>query len=123
MAQKECPSELFQWTDYNETDPNAEQDSGVEDADADADADGSSSASITAQTPIMEGLGHSVIFVSFKGNMDDEDFQHKLDNVLNGIPNMLQLGLLFICVQEYFLTVILTFLRTCIMLLEVLRHS
>lgn len=88
MAQKECPSELSQWTDSNETDPNAEQDSGVEDA----DGDGSSSASITAQASIMEGEGHSVIFVSFKGNMDDEDFQHKLDNVLNGIPDMLQLG-------------------------------
>lgn len=98
MAEQQCPSELSQWTASNETDPNAEQDSGVEDA----DDDGSSSASITAQTSVMEEEGHSVIFVAFKGNMDDEDFQRKLDNVLNGIPDVLQLGLfVHLCTKRH----------------------
>lgn len=100
MAQKTCPSELYQWTDTHETDTNAEQDSGVEDA----EDDGSNSASISAQTSIMGGEGHSLIFVSFKGNMGDEDFQNKLDSVLNGIPDMIQLGL-FICVHLCMLSV------------------
>lgn len=32
------------------------------------------------------------VFVAFRGNMDDEDFTQKLDNVLSGIPNILDMG-------------------------------
>ena len=32
------------------------------------------------------------IFVSFGGNMEDEDFPEKLNTVLSGIPSMLDLG-------------------------------
>lgn len=35
------------------------------------------------------------VFVAFRGNMDDEDFTQKLDNILSGIPNILDMGWLF----------------------------
>lgn len=35
---------------------------------------------------------NSTIYVAFKGNMTDEDFQTKLNAILNGIPDMLLLG-------------------------------
>lgn len=95
MAEKEWPSELSVWTDdSNETDPVAEQDSGVEDVEEEEGSDG---ACIPEQIFTMEEAeGQSLIFIAFKGNMADEDFQQKLDSVLNGIPQMLELGL-FTC--------------------------
>lgn len=56
--------------------PLTDHDSGVEDGD-----DGSSSPTTS-----------STIYVAFKGNMNDEDFQEKLDNILHGMPDMLLLG-------------------------------
>ncbi|XP_026097242.1 nuclear receptor coactivator 6-like isoform X3 [Carassius auratus] len=56
--------------------PLTDHDSGVEDGD-----DGSRSPTTT-----------STIFVAFKGNMNDEDFQEKLDTILHGMPDMLLLG-------------------------------
>ncbi len=56
--------------------PLTDHDSGVEDGD-----DGSSSPTTT-----------STIYVAFKGNMNDEDFQEKLDTILKGMPDMLLLG-------------------------------
>lgn len=32
------------------------------------------------------------VFVAFRGNMDDEDFTQKLDTILSGIPNILDMG-------------------------------
>ncbi len=56
--------------------PLTDQDSGVEDGD-----DGSSSPTTT-----------STIYVAFKGNMNDEDFQEKLHTILKGMPDILLLG-------------------------------
>lgn len=53
-----------------------DHDSGVEDGD-----DGS-------RSPTTD----STIYVAFTGNMNDEDFQEKLDTILNGMPDMLLLG-------------------------------
>lgn len=32
------------------------------------------------------------VFVAFQGNMEDEDFMQKLDTILSGIPDMLDMG-------------------------------
>lgn len=36
--------------------------------------------------------GDFTVFVAFRGNMDDEDFTQKLDAILSGIPNILDMG-------------------------------
>lgn len=56
-----------------------DHDSGVEDGDERTDS-----------PPLP--VENSTIYVAFKGNMSDEDFQNKLDAILNGIPDVLLLG-------------------------------
>lgn len=56
-----------------------DNDSGVEDGDE-----------RTSSPPLP--IENSTIYVAFKGNMTDEDFQKKLEAILNGIPDMLLLG-------------------------------
>lgn len=36
--------------------------------------------------------GDFTVFVAFRGNMDDVDFTKKLDAILSGIPNILDMG-------------------------------
>ncbi|KAJ8408054.1 hypothetical protein AAFF_G00262820 [Aldrovandia affinis] len=64
-------------------DPETEQDSGVED-------DDSNHGNGFPYQPQAQ-TDDSTVFIAFQGNMDDDDFQEKLDNILNGVPDMLQL--------------------------------
>lgn len=82
MAQLPGPPEITWCRGSPGGAPSTEDDSGLEDGD---------------DVCCNHGNGgllkdHATIFVAFKGNLDDEDFQRKLDTVLNGMPQVLSLG-------------------------------
>lgn len=94
MAHQHPPSELPQWTVVPDGDP---------DSDSDQDSGVGEDAGVHHGNDVLhrqEGVGERGrgeagdfnIFVAFRGNMDDEDFQEKLDNILNRMPSMLELG-------------------------------
>lgn len=100
MAQS-TPPRLSQRTEYSEPDNDSDMDSGVWD-DAGDDADSCLGSTVTEEEKVNEqdgteengGGGRAfTVFVAFQGNMEDEDFTQKLDSVLIGIPNMLDMGL------------------------------
>lgn len=100
MAHQHSPPEMSQKTDLQEPDHESDGDSGVgEDAGEDADTYNQCSATEEDQDLEMDSTRESdgeyedfTVFVAFQGNMEDEDFSLKLDTVLSGIPNMLNLG-------------------------------
>lgn len=75
-----------------EEDSNSDMDSGVgdevgEDAESPVpDVDRASEQEDTGEH------GEFTVFVAFKGDMEDEDFSKKLEAVLSGIPNVLDMG-------------------------------
>lgn len=81
-------------------DNESDGDSGVGEEDAGEDADSCPEHSATEddvmKQEVMDENGGSqediTIFVSFQGDMDDEDFSQKLNTVLSGIPNILDMG-------------------------------
>lgn len=83
MAQHPCPPETSWCSGSLGVQVNAEEDSGLEDGDE------VWSPGLSPSPPREES---TTIFVAFKGNLDDADFQEKLDNILNGMPQMLLLG-------------------------------
>lgn len=100
MAQS-APPRLSQRTEYSEPDNDSDMDSGVWD-DAGDDADSCLGSTVTEEEKVDEqdgtegnggGENAFTVFVAFQGNMEDEDFTQKLDSVLIGIPNMLDMGL------------------------------
>lgn len=80
MAQQAGPPEITWCMGSPQVSLSTEDDSGLEDGD---------DSGVDHGHRKEEG---STIFVAFKGNLDDEDFQQKLDNILNGMPQMLLLG-------------------------------
>uniref|UniRef100_A0A3Q4H7Q4 Nuclear receptor coactivator 6 TRADD-N domain-containing protein n=2 Tax=Pseudocrenilabrinae TaxID=318546 RepID=A0A3Q4H7Q4_NEOBR len=84
MAHHRTPPETSQRTEYLEADNESDRDSGVGD-DAGEDADS------CHERKSGEGEDFTV-FVAFQGNMDDEDFIQKLETILRGIPNVLDMG-------------------------------
>lgn len=40
----------------------------------------------------------STIFVAFKGNIDDDDFNQKLGTILHDVPSLLHMGTLLFCI-------------------------
>ncbi|KAK1898840.1 Nuclear receptor coactivator 6 [Dissostichus eleginoides] len=100
MAHRRTPPPLSQRTGYLEPDNDSDRDSGVGE-DAGEDADSSHEATFTEEenVNIQDGLEENggerrdfTVFVAFQGNMEDEDFARKLDTILSGIPNMLDMG-------------------------------
>jgi len=103
MAHQHTPPEMSQKTEYLEPDDESDRDSGV-DEDAGEDADGCHKNNAAESDKIVEqddfeednnapGEGQDfTVFVAFQGNMEDEDFIQKLDTVLSGIPNALDMG-------------------------------
>lgn len=86
-------------TEASECDGDSDIDSGVWDADEEADCclgsvkTGEKGDSKQDEAEESGGeAGDSAVFVAFRGNMDDEDFTQKLDAVLSGIPNILDMG-------------------------------
>lgn len=105
MAHCHTPPKVSQRTEYLEADTESDRDSGVGD-DAGDDADSCHGSTVTEDGNIEKHDGVEeksnegedfTVFVAFQGNMDDEDFSQKLETVLSGIPNMLDMG------QFYFL--------------------
>ncbi|CAB1329231.1 unnamed protein product [Coregonus sp. 'balchen'] len=89
MAHQHPTTELPQWTAVPDGDP---------DSDSDRDSGVGEDAGVHHGNDIshrQEGVGERGggeegdfnIFVSFRGNMDDEDFQEKLDHILKRMPN------------------------------------
>uniref|UniRef100_A0A3Q1GRV4 Nuclear receptor coactivator 6 TRADD-N domain-containing protein n=1 Tax=Acanthochromis polyacanthus TaxID=80966 RepID=A0A3Q1GRV4_9TELE len=97
MAHQRTPPEVSQTTGHQDSDNESDRDSGVgEDAGEDADScHGMATDDIKKQDGMEENNGEGedfTVFVAFQGNMDDEDFTQKLDTVLSGIPDMLDMG-------------------------------
>ncbi len=100
MAHRHTPPQLSQRTDYLEPDNDSDRDSGVgEDAGEDADSCHGSTVTeeekVNKQDGTEENSGEGedfTVFVAFQGNMEDDDFTQKLDTILNGIPNVLDMG-------------------------------
>lgn len=83
-----------------EANSDSDMDSGVGD-EAGEDAESGAESPITDEERLLEqddaeehgGEGEEfTVFVAFKGNMEDEDFAKKLEAVLSGIPNVLDMG-------------------------------
>lgn len=99
MAHLHTPPQLSQETEFLEADNDSDRDSGVGE-DAGEDADDHHGETHRQMENVDEQDGEEdgdegadfTIFVAFQGNMEDEDFQEKLDTVLSGIPSMLELG-------------------------------
>lgn len=100
MAHRRTPPQLSQRTEYLEPDNDSDMDSGVWD-DAGEEADSCLGSKVTGEEKVTEQDGTDensregkdfTVFVAFQGNMEDEDFTQKLDTVLSGIPNMLDMG-------------------------------
>lgn len=99
MALSYTPPEVSLRTEYLETDGESDRDSGVGE-DAGEDADSCHGCVLTDEEMITNEYGTEenrrqedfTVFVAFQGNMDDDDFSEKLDTVLNGIPDMLNMG-------------------------------
>ena len=100
MAHRCTPPELSQGTEYLEPDNDSDRDSGVgEDAGEDADSCHGSRVTQEEEVNKQDGMEENggdaedfTVFVAFQGNMEDEDFTQKLDTILNGIPNILDMG-------------------------------
>lgn len=100
MADQHSPPEMSQKTEYLEPDNESDRDSGVgEDAGEDADTYNQYSVNEEDEDMEMDNMNRNdgesedfTVFVAFQGNMEDEDFNGKLDTVLNGIPNILNMG-------------------------------
>lgn len=100
MAHRCPPPQLPQRTEDLEPDNDSDRDSGVGD-DAGEDADSCHESMVAEeervnQQDVTEECGNEgqdfTVFVAFQGNMEDEDFTQKLDTVLSGIPDMLDMG-------------------------------
>lgn len=100
MAHRRTPPPLSQRTDYLQPDNDSDMDSGVGD-DAGEDADSCHESTVTEEEKVNKHDGTEensgedrdfTVFVAFQGDMEDEDFTQKLDTVLSGIPNMLDMG-------------------------------
>uniref|UniRef100_A0AAY5EXW4 Nuclear receptor coactivator 6 TRADD-N domain-containing protein n=1 Tax=Electrophorus electricus TaxID=8005 RepID=A0AAY5EXW4_ELEEL len=89
MAQQPGPSETSWCTGSRGVHLPSEQDSGVEDGDDFCSRNGETCPS-WPPSPHVEDA--TTIFVAFKGNLNDSDFQEKLDIILNGMPELLSLG-------------------------------
>lgn len=100
MAQRRSSPQTSQRTENLELDNDSDRDSGVgEDAVEDADSYHGSTVTDDENVSMQDGTdensdegGDSTVFVAFQGNMEDEDFTQKLETILNGIPNMLDMG-------------------------------
>nr|XP_043893542.1 nuclear receptor coactivator 6 [Solea senegalensis] len=100
MAHRPALPELSQRTEHLELDNDSDRDSGVgDDAGEDADSCHGSTETQEEQVNTQDGMEETggegdvfTIFVAFQGNMEDEDFTQKLDSVLSGIPNVLDMG-------------------------------
>lgn len=96
MAHQRSPPDS-QRTPLLEADGDSDMDSGVgdeagEDAESPVPADEDRvSEQDRAEEHDGEG-GEFIVFVAFKGNMEDEDFAKKLEAVVSGIPNVLDMG-------------------------------
>ena len=100
MAHRRTPPPLSQRTENLDPDNDSDRDSGVGE-DAGEDADSCHGGTATEEDPVNKQDGtqeNSVegedftVFVAFQGNMEDEDFKLKLDTILSGIPDMLDMG-------------------------------
>lgn len=100
MAHRRNPPQLSQRTEYLDAENDSDRDSGVGD-DAGEDADSCRGSTVTEEEKVnkqhcteenSENGEEFTVFVAFQGNMEDEDFKQKLDNVLSGIPDMLDMG-------------------------------
>lgn len=100
MAHRRSVPSLSHRTESLEHSNDSDIDSGVWD-DADEEADrcignmNMEEEEENKQDEVEEKSGEGedlTIFVAFRGNMDDEDFTQKLDNILSGIPNILDMG-------------------------------
>lgn len=95
MAHHRTPPETSQRTEYLEADNESDRDSGVGD-DAGEDADSCHGSTVTEEEKLEKHDGGEeedfTVFVAFQGNMDDEDFTQKLETILSGIPNVLDMG-------------------------------
>ena len=100
MAQQHTPPEMSPKTEHLSPDNESDRDSGVGE-DLGQDADICTECNVTADNNFKEQDGmkenggeteDSMVFVAFQGNMDDEDFTQKLDTILRGIPNVLDMG-------------------------------
>lgn len=90
MAQQPGPPEITWSAGSPGVAPSTEDDSGLEDGEYGCGNDGNTG---PASSPCPFGKQEcATIFVAFKGNIDDADFQQKLDTILNGMPQMLSLG-------------------------------
>lgn len=99
MADRRTLPDLSQRTEYQEADNDSDRDSGVGD-DAGEDADSCHGSTLTEVEKVNKqdgteenGQGEDfTVFVAFQGSMDDADFTQKLDTILSGIPNVLEMG-------------------------------
>lgn len=100
MAHQHTPPHLSQGTELLDAYSDSDRDSGVGD-DAGEDADNCHGSTVTHEERVdkqdgkeeSSGEGEDfTIYVAFQGNMDDEDFTEKLNTVLSGIPNILDMG-------------------------------
>lgn len=100
MAHRRTPPQLSQRTEHLEPDNDSDRDSGVGE-DAGEDADDCHGSTLTEEENVNKQDGTEensengedfTVFVAFQGNMEDEDFTQKLNTVLSGIPDMLDMG-------------------------------
>lgn len=95
MAHQHSPPHS-QRTQLLETDGDSDIDSGVGDEAAeDAESPVTDKDRVSEWDDAEEHGGEGAeftVFVAFKGNMEDEDFAKKLEAVLSGIPNVLDMG-------------------------------
>ena len=113
MAHRRPVPSLSHRTETVECDNDSDIDSGVWD-DADEEADQCPGSIKTEeeedneQDEVEENGGEGAdftVFVAFQGNMDDEDLPQKLEAILSGIPNILDMGWLhFLILFIYFCT-------------------
>lgn len=90
MAQQPGPPEITWCTGSLGVALSTEDDSGLEDG---GDTFSNHGNSVPARSPNPRGKKEcTTIFIAFKGNLDDDDFQQKLDTILNGMPQILLLG-------------------------------
>lgn len=91
MAHQHSPPDSHR-TQLLEEDGDSDMDSGVGD---EAGEDAESPVPVSEQDHAEESGGEGgefTVFVAFKGNMEDEDFAQKLEAVVSGIPNVLDMG-------------------------------
>lgn len=93
MAHRHAAPQLSQRTEDLEPDNDSDRDSGVGD-EAGEDADSCHGSPVTEEENYnkQDGTEDFTVFVAFQGNMEDEDFTQKLDTILSGIPNILDMG-------------------------------